>query len=85
MARPFLPLTILMMQVRVQFHHERTPRSAATWRLLPASGAVGRGVTAGDDRKMNNEPLEREPIDRMRARLEALLKAKRRSAMWRPL
>src|SRR5205823_6426964 len=78
MARPFLPLTILMMQVRVQFHHERTPRSAATWRLLPASGAVGRGVTAGDDRKMNNEPLEREPIDRMRARLEALLKAKRR-------
>jgi hypothetical protein len=40
---------------------------------------------AGDDRKMNNEPLEseptnnepleREPIDRMRARLEALLKA----------
>src|SRR5262245_65953930 len=24
---------------------------------------------------MNNEPLEREPIDRMRARLEALLKA----------
>jgi hypothetical protein len=53
--------------------------------LLPASGAVGRGVTAGDDRKMNNEPLEREPIDRMRARLEALLKAKRRSAMWRPL
>src|SRR5262245_20034921 len=34
-----------------------------------------RGATAGDDRKMNNEPLEREPIDRMRARLEALLKA----------
>ena len=33
------------------------------------------GATAGDDRKMNNEPLEREPIDRMRARLEALLKA----------
>ena len=39
----------------------------------------------GDDRKMNNEPLEREPvnneplerepIDRVRARLEALLKA----------
>ena len=24
---------------------------------------------------MNNEPLEREPIDRVRARLEALLKA----------
>jgi hypothetical protein len=24
---------------------------------------------------MNNDPLEREPIDRMRARLEALLKA----------
>jgi hypothetical protein len=24
---------------------------------------------------MNNEPLEREPIDRMRARVEALLKA----------
>jgi hypothetical protein len=24
---------------------------------------------------MNNEPLEREPIDRMRARLEVLLKA----------
>jgi light-regulated signal transduction histidine kinase (bacteriophytochrome) len=22
------------------------------------------GATAGDDRKMNNEPLEREPIDR---------------------
>jgi len=29
------------------------------------------GATAGDDRKM----IEREPIDRMRARLEALLKA----------
>ncbi len=27
------------------------------------------------DRKMNNEPLEREPIDRVRAPLEALLKA----------
>src|SRR5262249_13430510 len=44
-----------------------------------------RGGEAGDDRKMNNEPLEREPmnneplerepIDRVRARLEALLKA----------
>jgi hypothetical protein len=33
------------------------------------------GATAGGDRKMNNEPLEREPIDRARARLEALLKA----------
>src|SRR5262249_13634861 len=33
------------------------------------------GATAGDDRKMNNEALEREPIDRARARLEALLKA----------
>jgi hypothetical protein len=33
------------------------------------------GATAGDDRKMNNEPLESEPIDRVRARLEALLKA----------
>jgi len=33
------------------------------------------GATAGDDRKMNNEPLEREPIDRVRARSEALLKA----------
>src|SRR5438132_12171710 len=33
------------------------------------------GATAGDDRKMNNKPLEREPIDRVRARLEALLKA----------
>src|SRR5215510_308300 len=33
------------------------------------------GATPGDDRKMNNEPLEREPIDRVRARLEALLKA----------
>jgi hypothetical protein len=33
------------------------------------------GATAGDDRKMNNEPLERKPIDRVRARLEALLKA----------
>src|SRR5262249_44800309 len=33
------------------------------------------GATAGDDRKMNNGPLEREPIDRVRARLEALLKA----------
>src|SRR5215472_11502157 len=33
------------------------------------------GATAGDDRKMNDEPLEREPIDRVRARLEALLKA----------
>src|SRR4029077_2239211 len=33
------------------------------------------GATAGDDRKMNDDPLEREPIDRVRARLEALLKA----------
>src|SRR5258708_4360916 len=33
------------------------------------------GARAGDARKMNNEPLEREPIDRVRARLEALLKA----------
>jgi len=33
------------------------------------------GATAGDDREMNNEPLERKPIDRVRARLEALLKA----------
>ena len=39
------------------------------------------GATAGDGRKMNNEPLEREPmnneplVDRVRARLEALLKA----------
>src|SRR5215831_10267524 len=35
----------------------------------------GQGERRRDDRKMNNEPLEREPIDRMRARLEALLKA----------
>src|SRR5436190_10208805 len=28
-----------------------------------------------DVARMNNEPLEREPIDRVRARLEALLKA----------
>src|SRR6266700_7395442 len=43
----------------------------------PRSAARGSdGVaTAGDDRKMNNKPLEREPIDRVRARLEALLKA----------
>src|SRR5215510_4839917 len=33
------------------------------------------GATAGDGRKMSNEPLEREPVDRVRARLEALLKA----------
>ena len=33
------------------------------------------GATAGHDRKMNNEPLEREPLDRVRARSEALLKA----------
>jgi hypothetical protein len=33
------------------------------------------GATAGADRKMNNEPLEREPLYRVRARLEALLKA----------
>jgi len=39
----------------------------------------------GDGRKMSNEALEREPIDRMRARLEVLLEGKRRSAMWRPL
>jgi hypothetical protein len=38
-------------------------------------GDGGRRATAGDDREMNNEPPEREPIDRMRARLEALLKA----------
>src|SRR5262249_1466859 len=39
------------------------------WQALPGGG---RG---GDDGKMNNEPREREPIDRVRARLEALLKA----------
>src|SRR6266545_8100312 len=33
------------------------------------------GPTAGDGRKMSNEPLEREPIDRVRTRLEALVKA----------
>ena len=33
------------------------------------------GATAGDDREMKNDPLERKPIDRVRARLEALLKA----------
>src|SRR5262249_47503597 len=33
------------------------------------------GATAGVDRKMNNEPLEREPLDGVRARSEALLKA----------
>src|SRR5262245_41952222 len=45
-------------------------------RTRTPSGPVDGGrATAGDDRKMNNEPLEREPIDRMRARLEALLKA----------
>src|SRR5262245_42975620 len=33
------------------------------------------GATAGDGRKMSNDPLERETIDRVRARLEALLKA----------
>jgi hypothetical protein len=32
------------------------------------------GATAGDGRKMSNEPAEGEPIDRARARLEALLK-----------
>ena len=32
-------------------------------------------ATAGDGRKMSNEALEREPIDRMRARLEVLLEA----------
>jgi hypothetical protein len=31
----------------------------------------GWGATAGVDRKMNNEPLEREPLDRVRARSEA--------------
>src|SRR6476661_7891549 len=30
------------------------------------------GATAGDDRKMNDEPLERGPIDRMRARFESV-------------
>ena len=47
----------------------------AARRWQRTSCTTGRGATAGDDRKMNNEPLEREPIDRMRARLEALLKA----------
>src|SRR5262249_42845806 len=42
--------------------------------LMPERPGPG-GATARDDRKMNNEPLEREPIDRVRARLEALLKA----------
>jgi hypothetical protein len=34
--------------------------------LVCASCPLINGATAGDDRKMNNEPLEREPIDRMR-------------------
>src|SRR6266540_6552361 len=42
--------------------------------ILAADEGPG-GATAGDGRKMSNEPLERETIDRMRARLEALLKA----------
>ena len=42
---------------------------------LQAALVLPGGATAGDDRKMNNEPLEREPIERVRARLEALLKA----------
>jgi hypothetical protein len=46
------------------------------WRKTTDGGNEGPGgATPGDDRKMNNEPLEREPIDRVRARLEALLKA----------
>jgi hypothetical protein len=36
------------------------------------------GATAGDDRKMNNEPLEREPMNNeVRAAILALLEAKR--------
>src|SRR2546421_12315921 len=51
--------------------------SAQAASACAGSGVLQRpgGATAGDDRKMNNEPLEREPIDHMRARLEALFKA----------
>src|SRR5262249_43653877 len=63
---------------------ERDARRASRGRGRHGNQGPG-GATAGDDRKMNdeplerepmnNEPLEREPIDRVRARLEALLKA----------
>src|SRR5215831_19084519 len=51
-----------------------TNRQRGTCRLVRCQ-PMHRGSDGGDDRKMNNEPLVREPIDRMRARLEALLKA----------
>jgi hypothetical protein len=61
---------------------ELTSSSAPPDRLAGQEACRGRhgnegpgGATAGDDREMNNEPLERKPIDRMRAPLEALLKA----------
>ena len=59
--------------------HEAHGKSGWVYRKYLRRGRHGNegpgGATAGDDRKMSNEPLEREPIDRVRARLEALLKA----------
>jgi hypothetical protein len=72
-------------------HHEGVAADSCERRDVADETEIGLvvgwpgGATAGDDRKMsnepferepmNNEPLEREPIDRVRARLEALLKA----------
>src|SRR6266566_3158757 len=60
-------------------------RRASRGRGRHGNEGPGGSDGAGDDRKMNNEPLEREPmnneplarepIDRVRARLQALLKA----------
>src|SRR5262249_14455190 len=55
---------------------ERHRRRASRGRGRHGNEGPG-GATPGDDRKMNNEPLERErePSERLRARLEALVSA----------
>src|SRR2546430_17633667 len=75
------------LQERVDARHrvsaEEGQKNARRFtRLPPSSLPICCRIDCGPDirrsslgRKMSNEPLEREPIDRMRARLEALLKA----------
>jgi hypothetical protein len=61
-----------------EFPFEPQRQAEGMGQAVVAGETVTRGAgerRRGDDRKMNNDPLERELIDRMRARLEALLKA----------
>ena len=60
---------------RIKSHLDRVVRGTVEETLNALLDKRPGGAAAGADRKMNNEPLEREPLYRVRARLEALLKA----------